>query len=175
MTDDELDARLREAVIGEPLETAALERAIRARTRRSYRGWYAATAALAAIILLAISLRGTTPQTFRDAARDHRLEVVEHRARHWRTTPPEGLDVAPAGYRLEHLKTCRIGGVAVLHLVYTDGVHEVSVYIDANAGKGDAEVDGQHVTAFSNGRVKGLVVGTAEECRHFAGVIQRLT
>lgn len=174
MTDDELDARLREAVHAEAIDTASLERAIRAQTRRSYAGWYLAVAAIAAVLLLSVFLH-RVPASFHEAARDHRLEVVEHRPRRWHTTVPETLPVSPAGYRLEHSKICRIEGKPVLHLVYTDGSHEVSVYMDASTGTGDADVDGQHVTAFRTAQIRGLVVGPAAECRQFAAVIQRLT
>ncbi len=174
MTDDELDARLREAIDAETVDTASLERAIRAQTRRSYVGWYLAAVAMAALLLLTVFGR-RVPAAFHEAARDHRVEVVEHRPRRWQTKAPEGLPGAPANYRLEHSKICRIEGKPVLHLVYTDGSHEVSVYVDAAAGRGDADVDGQHVTAFHTAHLKGLVVGPASECRQFADVIQRLT
>jgi hypothetical protein len=174
MTDDELDAQLREAIHSEPLDTTRLERAIRAQTKRSYWRWYAAAAAMAAAILLTIAVR-RVPAAFHEAARDHRLEVVEHRPRHWQSNAPDGVTLAPAGYRLEHSKICRLEGKPVLHLVYTDGAREVSVYVDSSAGGGDADVDGQHVTAFRTGRIQGLVVGSAAECRQFAAVIQRLT
>jgi hypothetical protein len=125
-------------------------------------------------VLLAVSVH-RVPAAFHEAARDHRLEVVEHRPRRWQAKAPEALPAAPANYRLEHSKICRIEGKPVLHLVYTDGSHEVSVYVNAAAGTGDTDVDGQHVTAFHTGRMSGLVVGTASECRQFAAVIQRLT
>jgi hypothetical protein len=133
-----------------------------------------AAAAIAAVALLAIFVR-PIPAAFHEAARDHRLEVVEHRLRRWQAKAPEALPVTPANYRLEHSKICRIEGKPVLHLVYTDGLHEVSVYVDAATGRGDADVDGQHVTAFRTTRMKGLVVGSVSECRQFADVIQRLT
>lgn len=174
MTDDELDARLREAINSEAMDATSLEKAIRAQTRRSYKGWYMAATAIAAMVLFAIFMR-PAPLAFHEAARDHRLEVVEHRPRRWQTKAPDALPVTPANYHLEHSKLCRIGGKPVLHLVYTDGSHEVSVYVDAAAGRGDADVDGQHVTAFRTSHMKGLVVGSVSECRQFADVIQRLT
>jgi hypothetical protein len=174
MTDDELDASLREAINSEAMDTASLEKAIRTQTRQSYKWWYMAATAVAAVVLLAIFMR-PVPAAFHEAARDHRMEVVEHRPRRWQTKAPDTLPVTPANYRLEHSKICRIEGKPVLHLVYTDGSHEVSVYVDAAAGRGDADVDGQHVTAFHTSHMKGLVVGSVSECRQFADVIQRLT
>ena len=173
-SDDDLDRHLREAVISERLDTTALENAIRAQIRPSNRSWYFAAAALAAVLLLTMWMR-RIPVIFREAARDHKLEVVEHRPRHWQTVSSFAVDLAPAGYRLEHAKTCRLEGKPVLHLVYTDGEHEVSVYLDAQAENGDAEVDGQHITAFHAGRLRGLVVGSVAECRQVAAMIQRLT
>lgn len=174
-SDEELDKHLSEAVNGEELDTTALEQAIRARIAPRHRGWYFTVAgALAATFLLTFSIH-RVPSAFHEAARDHRLEVVEHRPRHWQPNAPDAAKLAPAGYRLEHSKICRLEGKPVLHLVYTDGAHEVSVYLDSSAGKGDADVDGQHVTSFSTGGARGLVVGSAAECRQFAAVIQRLT
>jgi hypothetical protein len=100
--------------------------------------------------------------------------VVEHRPRRWQPTAWEGEPPVPAHYRLEHSKICRIEDHAVMHLVYTDGSHEVSVYI-GTAASGDADVGGQHVTSFHTARMSGLVVGSVSECRQFAAVIQRLT
>ena len=174
MTDDELDARLREAVNAEAMDTASLERAIRAQIRRRHAAWYVAAATVAAAVLVSFFVH-RVPAAFHEAARDHRLEVVEHRPRRWQTKAPEGLPAAPANYRLEHSKMCRIEGKPVLHLVYSDGSHEVSVYVNAATGTGDADVDGQHVTSFHTTRMSGLVVGPVSECRQFAAVIQRLT
>jgi hypothetical protein len=170
MTDDELDARLREAVNSEAIFTASLERAIRAQIRWPHAAWCVAAATVAALVLL-----HRVPPAFRDAARDHRLEVVERHPRRWQTQAPDGWPLAPANYRLEHSKICRLEGKPVLHLVYSDGSHEVSVYVDAAAGTGDADVEGQHVTSFRTSRMSGLVVGSVSECRQFAAVIQRLT
>jgi hypothetical protein len=178
MTDDELDTRLREAVCAEAIDTASLERAIRAQIRWPHAAWYVAAATVAAATVAALVLlsffANRVPAGFRDAARDHRLEVVERRPRRWQPTAWEGEPAVPAHYRLEHSKICRIEDHAVMHLVYTDGSHEVSVYI-GTAASGDADVGGQHVTSFRTARMSGLVVGSVSECRQFAAVIQRLT
>jgi hypothetical protein len=39
------------------------------------------------------------------------------------------MSPAPVGYRLEHGKLCRLDGRPFLHLVYTDGANEVSVFL----------------------------------------------
>jgi hypothetical protein len=78
-----------------------------------------------------------------DAARDHRVEVVEHQRRTWLTdaaaidalavrqglSAPAAEAIAPAGYRLERGKLCRLGGRVFLHLVYSNGAREFSLYL----------------------------------------------
>lgn len=39
------------------------------------------------------------------------------------------MSLAPVGYRLEHGKLCRLDGRPFLHLVYTNGANEVSVFL----------------------------------------------
>jgi len=72
--------------------------------------------------------------------------VVQHQPRRWRSARPEielvtarfGLSqsqaagMAPSGYRLERAKVCGLAGAPVLHLVYTDGAREVSVFVRRN-------------------------------------------
>jgi hypothetical protein len=173
MTDDELDARLREAVHAEAIDTTSLEKVIRAQIGWPDAGWYVAAATVAALVLLSFFAQ-RIPAAFRDAARDHRLEVVEHRPRRWQPAAWEGEPPVPTHYRFEHAKICNIEDHAVMHLVYTDGSHEVSVYIGTLAS-GDFDVGGQHVTSFRTARMSGLVVGSVSECRQFTAVIQRLT
>src|SRR5579871_2831331 len=120
MKDSEFDDRIRQAFADEPFDPAALERSIRAGMARSRRLPYAGLiAALAAVLLTGLYLR-RVPKTFRDAARDHRLEVVEHHPRHWRPGPEWSALSVPAGFRLEHAKICGLEGKPVWHLVYTD-------------------------------------------------------
>src|SRR5436305_10917316 len=80
---------------------------------------------------------------FVDAARDHQAEVMEHRPRRWRSEPADvrilaerfGLagdkaeTLAPVGFRLLQAKTCGLEGRPALHLVYTDGSREISLYV----------------------------------------------
>jgi hypothetical protein len=141
VTDDELDARLRDALAAEQIRTSALERAIRSRIRPSRTGWYAAAAAAATVAFVALSMPRSVPAAFQEAARDHQLEVVEHRPRHWQATAPDAARFAPAGYRLEHAKICGLEGRRVLHMVYTDGAHEVSVYLASVSAKAQGPPD----------------------------------
>mgnify|MGYP001079506426 CR=1 FL=1 len=119
-----------------------------------------------------------TPNEFRDAARDHRAEVIEHRPRHWKTAPQDLNAIAgqyritaPAGFSLKEAKRCGISGKPVMHLVYTDGKRDVSVYVTGTELRGRSSVDGQYVGGFQ----RGLVVGSPAECRQFLDVLQRST
>jgi hypothetical protein len=178
-SDRELDALLREACEREPVETAALERSIHARLRRRVVAlqWIAAAAALA-LIAWGVFYRVRVPATFEQAARDHRVEVVEHSPRRWRTdtaaidtiagrfgfSADQAARLAPAGYRLEHAKICGLDGKPALHLVYAgadaDGGREFSIYIAKITPQRQKTVDGFTVASFPSG----IVVGTKAEC-----------
>lgn len=141
----ELDLHLREAVLAEPVETAALDRRIRQqitlKPRHTVRWLIAAAAVAAAIVIAILFLR--TPRVYADAAEDHRLEVVERQHRSWLSSEREvkslaeqhGVaapivsDLAPGGYRLDCGKMCRLDGRAFLHLVYTNGAERFSVFL----------------------------------------------
>jgi hypothetical protein len=165
---DDFDRELRDAWNREPVDTAGLRAGIRSRiVRRRRVGWSAAAACGA--VALALGWYGLTrpPQIFVDAARDHRAEVVEKAPRRWRGSD----DAAPAvtGYRLVRAKFCRLDGRRVLHLVYTDGRTEYSLYLTppgAPAPTGEIREGGEVVEGF----VRGVAVADAppEECRKFA-------
>jgi anti-sigma factor RsiW len=145
-----LDERLREAVNREAVNTAGLEASVRARISAARsRNWRIAAAALlvaAAGLGYLIGPSAEMPRVYADAVRDHRIEVVQHRPRRWRSGAAEieaitsGFDLseaqamalAPDGFRLEYAKVCGLAGLPVLHLVYTDGAREVSVYVRRN-------------------------------------------
>jgi hypothetical protein len=183
-SDRELDTLLREACERDPVDTVALERSIRARLRRRIVAlqWMAAAAAIV-LIAWGVSYRFRAPGVFEQAARDHRVEVVEHGPRHWRTdsaaidsvasrfgfSAEQAARLAPAGYRLEHAKICGLDGKPALHLVYSGdvysgddsaGLREFSVYIAKVLPQRQKTVDGFTVAAFRSG----LVVGTKAEC-----------
>jgi hypothetical protein len=178
-SDRELDTLLREACERDPVDTVALERSIRARLRRRMVAlqWMAAAAAIV-LIAWGVSYGFRAPAVFEQAARDHRVEVVEHSPRHWRTdsaaidgvasrfgfSAEQAARLAPAGYRLEHAKICGLDGKPALHLVYSGGdsarPREFSVYIAKISPQRQKTVDGFTVAAFRSG----LVVGTKTEC-----------
>jgi hypothetical protein len=156
--DELMDAQLRAVILAEPTDTTALDSNIRKQiaveiNRRSIqRGKWIAAAGIAALLAIAVGghwflpNRGTAAMCA-DAARDHRVEVVEHQRRRW-LTDAAGIDalaarrglsaagaeaMAPAGYRLERGKLCRLGGRVFLHLVYSNGAHEFSFYLRDSA------------------------------------------
>ncbi len=183
------DARLRKALCaGLPyageIEQTVWRRIARERSRR----WM--TMASAAVVLLAAVLgyRMLRPNgLYRDAALDHRQEVVEHQPRRWRTDPAEIeklaaryqltdlAALAPQGYRLEHAKMCGLDGQPALHLVYTNGVKEFSMFV--RQGGGSAPVSAhtvglEHLARFRTARHEAVVVtdGSSGECLQFARV-----
>jgi anti-sigma factor RsiW len=182
-----LDARLLHAVSTELPDVSAVERSVRGRIRVE-RAWR--FAALAAALLLAAFLgyRALRPvsRIYIDAALDHRLEVMEHQPRRWRSDPaeiqklagrfelPDVGALAPAGYRLEHAKMCGIDGEPALHLVYTNGSEEISFYIRARTGGDKAlhsvTVGSDHLAAFQTDRLQAVVAtgGSSSECLQFA-------
>jgi hypothetical protein len=135
-------------------------------------------AALAAVTILAIMSGRQTPRIFDDAARDHRTEVSNHAPRRWKTSDSDvnalfvrfGRAQGPLslpGYRLLRAKFCGLAGKRVLHLVYTDGRAEYSVYLTGD------EVPDQELREASQsiaGFGKGIVVtdGSGHDCRRLA-------
>jgi anti-sigma factor RsiW len=190
-----LDARLREAAATELPDAAAVERSVRGRilVRRVWR-----FAAVAAVVVLAaiLAYRAFRPEPvsrlYADAALDHRLEVMEHQPRRWRSDPaeieklaaryklPDVAALAPAGYRLEHAKMCGIDGKPALHLVYTNGSREFSVYVRGRtAGDGAlraVKVGTEHLAAFQTDRVEAVIAtdGSSGECLQFARFAERV-
>jgi anti-sigma factor RsiW len=74
---------------------------------------------------------------------DHRLEVVDHQPRHWVTdagqidalavrqgvAPSSILALARRGYHPDRAKICFLNAKAFLHVVYSNGAQEFSVYL----------------------------------------------
>lgn len=208
---EEMDARLRAAILAEPIDTAALDAgilrriAVQVNRRRIQRGKWIAGAGIAAMLAIAaggywfLPNRGSAAMCA-DAARDHRVEVVEHQRRNWLTDAAaidalaarRGLSasaaeaIAPAGYRLERGKLCRLGGRVFLHLVYSNGLHEFSFYLrdsapsEAFPGTSRAiaaglnlDLGAEHVAEVPSVRFTALVV--TDESQDAARDIARLT
>lgn len=158
----EMDRMLRAGVMGEGLDTSALDSRVRARIAFSEKQrraasvrWLAIAASIVAgLIIAGLSYRAfvsrQTFQVYADAARDHRDEVTYRQPRRWLVDQAaietlavqQGLRgttaaaLAPSGYHLEHGKLCRLNGRLFLHLVYSDRGQEFSLFLrqgDGNA------------------------------------------
>ena len=189
-----LDARLREAASQLP-DATAVGRSVRGRIGAERFGLM--TAAAAIVLFAAIlSYRTLRPEPvgrlYADAALDHRLEVMEHQPRHWRSDPVEIEKLAarydlqnvgalaPAGYRLEHAKMCGIDGKAALHLVFTNGTQEVSVYVRPRSGTSrrsaprTVKVGSEQLAEIQTDRLEAVIAtaGSSGECLRFAHVAE---
>jgi len=160
------------------LETGVVRRIAAERQRRRY-----LVLAAAAAILLAVfaGYRFRTPRILLDAARDHRVEVMEHQPRRWQTeltqfesrfgvSPEKAASLAPEGYRLLHARICRLDAQPALHLVFTDGTHELSVFLrkdsSAAVAQREASVGGEFIAFARSARYTTVAVstGSAAEC-----------
>ncbi|HXX70974.1 MAG TPA: zf-HC2 domain-containing protein [Candidatus Acidoferrum sp.] len=160
------DARLREVILAQEYDATEVDRRVRGliaaeakghqlpRFERGWRRWTAVVAGFAAALVLLLvaylSLGAHFPRVYADAATDHRLEVVEHQPRHWLTDPeqiallaeeqaiaPAVLDrIASGNYRLVRGKLCYLDRRIFLHLVFSDGTREFSLYLRPRDAKG---------------------------------------
>ena len=190
---DDLDRKLREAYTRDPVDTRGLERSIRAEIRshtlRRSALRFASAAALVVAILGAYwaARRSPEPKLYRDAALDHQAEVVQKAPRRWRTTDSEldtltgrfGLTrqrVAFSEYRLLRAKVCLLDGRRVLHLVYSSGGSEYSLFLLADnqhVPTGEARIDAEYIEGFDGAHKTGLVVsdGPGADCRRFTETV----
>ncbi len=198
MDEYELDRPLREAIHSEPIDTSALDLEIRRKVaedaRRIRRGKWIAAVGIAALLVLMIGgyrmLANRDAELCSDAALDHRYEVVDHQPRRWQTDPSaiaalavkqqiafDASAVAPTGYRLERGKLCRIGGRAFLHLVYSDGSHEFSLFVRERPAQMNTRLalldsGAEHVAPVQSSRYTALIV--TDESQDSARRIARL-
>jgi anti-sigma factor RsiW len=178
------DARLREA-LNQPLpDASAIQRRVRGRIVSEARRRWAMAAAAAVILAISGYALLTSNRVLREAALDHRLEVGLHQPRRWRTgeaevaklaaryslTDPSAL--APAGFHLEKAKMCGLAGKPALHLVFTDGTREVSVFVRDVKNRqsvSESEAGGEHLASFADGRLQIVVASDSQaECAEFA-------
>jgi anti-sigma factor RsiW len=192
--DVELDARLRRVVLAEPVDTAAADVAIRRRLNREIRLRRVSFAAgIAALLLVGLGLMmyraGTGSKTiYAAAAQDHRREVIEHERRAW-VSQPERWDAlaarqgispsapsAIAGYHVEHAKLCRLNGRIFLHVVYSDGSREFSLFLHQPDSQRLTPVHvassgGEQVAAFETAHVSAMIVADrATDAAEFARI-----
>jgi hypothetical protein len=188
LNDSEIDARLRDAFSAEMPDASGIQRTVRKRIAAE-RIRRLTLIGIAASLLLVAGGYGLLKRTrgmnvYTELARDHHMEVVEQQPRHWRSgsaeiqsliarygvTAPMLAGFAPAGYVLQHAKSCGIAGMPVLHLVYSNGSRQLSVYVRQHVGSGiqpgSMTVDSEQVATFQRGGLEGAVVmvGSGAEC-----------
>jgi anti-sigma factor RsiW len=190
----EMDTRLRRAMLSEAVDSSAIDASVKRRIGGSVRRRRVSIAAgIAAMLIAAVFIYRNAiavNPVYADAALDHRQEVVEHEPRTWVSgadaimalgdrqglADPALAAFSPQGYRLEGARLCRLNGKVFLHLVYTNGQHEISVFMcrpDRTHARsaGTARVGSEYVAAFETERVSGLVV--AEQSRDRAVAVAR--
>jgi anti-sigma factor RsiW len=176
-TQARLDARFREALLADEVDVRRVNRRIRELIAAGSSGgvapplrpnpgrWMTAAMGIAAAFLLVAAGYLLMPvpvaRVYADAATDHQMEVVEHRPRPWTSdrsqiaalAEQQGIQVTlplelASNYHLERAKVCPLDGYLYLHLVYSDGTREFSLFLRRR--------DGQHLTGairgFANGR-----------------------
>jgi hypothetical protein len=189
MTDDELDQRVRAAVLSEQIDTARLEHSIRARIRRPRAPRWAL--AIAAGIVLAIAggvayrplFKPQTPPICVAAAQDHQREIVNGEPRPWLSdisaiqslarkqgVPASAVTaLGTTGYRLERARLCFLKKQIFLHLVYTKDNAEFSVYLRPPSGLFNDSVRGEETLAyFETSRVTAVFVSHGADALAFA-------
>jgi hypothetical protein len=158
-----LDARLRGALLAEEVDVSRINRRVRGmiaadaaqpvppQVQRKSRRWVTAPLGIAASLLLLaagyVLFPGRVARVYADAASDHRVEVVDQQPRRWVSDPagikalaekqgiPGSVPVTLAsGYRLERAKICWLDRRSFLHLVYSNGTGEFSLYLRAREG-----------------------------------------
>lgn len=189
MTDDELDQRVRAAVLTEQIDTARLERSIRERIQKPLLPRWAL--AIAAGIVLAIAggvayrafFAPQTPPICVAAAQDHQREIVNGEPRHWLSdisaiqslAEKQGVPgsavtaLGTTGYRLERARLCFLKKQIFLHLVYTKDDAEFSVYLRPPSGLFNDSVRGEETLAyFETDRVTAVFVSQGADALAFA-------
>ena len=207
------DEALRGMVLAEPVDDGAVRERVRESLWPSRPHWQVvakrvavSAAGIAAVALVSFagwniiaSHTSSVPTVYADAAQDHYDEVVKRYPRGWLTSPADinafikehAGDasvipaLAPAGYHIDRVRLCELEVSNYVHLVYTDGEHDISFFIrqqdgETLAGKMVLKVKGTpihaeqsgdlYVSGFQSSEFTVLVVtGESEErALHFA-------
>jgi hypothetical protein len=189
MTDDELDQRVRGAVLSERIDTAPLERSIRERIRRPRVPRWAYIAAASIIVAIAGGLgyrsffKPPAPPICVAAAQDHEREIVNGEPRPWLSdisaiqslAEKQGVPASAitalgrTGYRLERARLCFLKRQIFLHLVYTKDSAEFSVFLRPPSGLFNDSVRGEETLAyFETNRVTAVFVSHGADVLAFA-------
>jgi hypothetical protein len=195
-----LDARLRASIEAEPVDSTAVERSIRqaiaaeSSPRIGALGWiYATAGVVAALVLTFVGYRMTHPLTaapaLAAAARDHHAEIVDRQSRRWQTdrasieqlAAQQGIPAAAIvgfgkeGFHLEQAKLCHLEKVVFLHLVYSNGKAQFSMFLRQDGPSTHDSIDtanigADHVAAFHHGPLNAIVVTDqpGDEASHLA-------
>lgn len=183
-----MDTRVREASSELP-DASRVQSAVRRRiVERRRRSWWQA-AAVAAALVAAFLLYKPSPaaRVLTDAAKDHAAEVTQHQPRRWRTSAQDIAALAaryqltdlnalaPEGYRLEHAKMCGLDHQPALHLVYTNGSQEYSVYVRSRLWSDNGVHASGSTVSYQNDRVAIIATGNSSaECLKFAEAAARV-
>lgn len=178
----DLDTRVRQEILAEGVDTRTLDGRIR--QEMSSRIWLRRWVGLAAGVVVGLGLTALVyrlvpgaQNVYAAAAQDHRSEVTLHRHRTWvvdrvslealaareGVAPSAVFNLAPPRYHLDHAKFCRLAGSVFLHLVYSDGTHEFSIFLHSHdAASPDAirsvNVAPEQVAAFRTSELDAVIV-----------------
>ncbi|HTS50324.1 MAG TPA: hypothetical protein VMH05_20400 [Bryobacteraceae bacterium] len=181
--DAELDRQLRQEILAEPFDVSALEHRIRKAIAPRFPRRLLVAASAAFLLLLcvfaSVGLRTwftlQPSQVCSDAARDHLREIVRREPRRW-IFETAGIDalgrqlgVSPAahsrfvvpGYRLDRGKLCVLSGRLFLHLVYSNGTREFSLFLAHDSAPGgyfDADFSGQYTASVESNQTRAVIV-----------------
>ena len=187
MTDDELDQRVRESILAEPIDTSRVAVAVRNQIRRRRHTARWACVAIAAGIALAAFFWPRTPPVCVAAAQDHQHEIVRGEPRRWLTDPAaieslaekQGVPAAAisalgtTGYRLERARLCFLKKQIFLHLVYTKDGSQYSVYLrppSNEASFSDAVRGNAKLAYFETSHLTAVFVSQTADAEAFARV-----
>ena len=189
MTDDELDQRVRAAMLSEQIDTAPLERSIRERIRQPRVPRWALVAAAGLAVMIAGGaayrsfVKSQIPPICVAAAQDHEREIVLGEPRPWLSdisaiqslAEKQGVPASAVaalgttGYRLERGRLCFLRKQIFLHLVYTKDGSELSVYLRPPSGLFNDSVRGEETLAyFETDRVTAVFVSRGADALAFA-------
>jgi hypothetical protein len=200
MTDDQLDQRVRDTVLSEPVDTSRIEAAVRSQIavgsqidgRRHVPGWAVAAAAVIAMVAAsALSYHGfrkeqAIPAVCLAAAQDHQTEIVRGDPRKWLSdrgairslaekqhVPVSAIAaLETTGYRLERGRLCFLKKQIFLHLVYTGNGREYSVYLRPADGLFTGSVQGaDNMAYFESKDLAAVFIGDGAQA--FAEVARR--
>lgn len=159
-SETEFDLLVKHAIHEERVPTRHLEEHVRAEIRKSRSPWsrpvlVMARYAVAASLVLGIFILATfgyakgrmdRKAVCVDAADDHQEEIVGKAPRRWKSEPADvealaqrlagdpsiPARVAPAGYRLVGARICILQGKKYVHLDYSNGSNDLSIFVRRN-------------------------------------------